>query len=128
MTARIFVPDYQRRLVIEMAKAGHPPRIIARDPAVAVGIDAIYAILARARAEGQPVPKFPAFNGPRPDDRPGLVVRVALWRGEQVRAVEAAARARNLTRSQLVNRLVEQALEHNLIGAVLDDGVGDGAG
>lgn len=120
------IPDQQRALVIGMAKAGTPPMAIARAPAVTVGIDAIYTILSKARAQGLGIPKFPPCR-PKGDSRPGLVVRVALWREEQVSAIAAAARARGLTQSQLVNRLVAEAVKARLIDAVLDDGADDAA-
>lgn len=120
------MPKELRDEIVDLAIKGVPPVEIRRKLGAGHKIGTIYAVLCAARKRGLAVPKFPAK---RPSPRSGIVVRVTVWQEARIAAVMAAAKARRISTTQLINRLVDVVLSGEIgIDAVLDDGVtSDGA-
>jgi hypothetical protein len=114
-----------RQRIIAHAVAGKQPALIAREADVTVDISTIYQVLAQARKGGIAIRRF----SPRPLRKPdGVVVRFHLASAAQQATLDVAARARGVSRSVLVARLVSAALDDRMIDAILDDGVASDAG
>ncbi|MGC9368678.1 MAG: hypothetical protein ACP5DX_03965 [Paracoccaceae bacterium] len=101
--------------VIDMAKGGTPPREIA--PQVGRKIDTVYWILACARKNGEPIPKFKGTGA----KHRGIKILVPQ---DVVEMLEPDAFVRELTVRALCRKLLEGVAEGDLVGAVLDDNLG----
>lgn len=114
----------QRHRIITYALAGKQPALIVREPDINADITVVYTVLSQARREGIAIQKFSPRALRRPD---GLVVRVFVPDAVQKDRLEKAADAREMSRSELVNRLVATLLKDDMVDAILDDGVNSNA-
>lgn len=119
------VDEDVRQRIIAYAVAGKQPGLIVREADVPVDISTIYQVIAQARKAGIAIKRF----SPRPLQQPeGMVVRFHVASAAQKATLDVAARARGVSRSVLVARLVSAALDDKMIDAILDDGVASDAG
>lgn len=115
------VPRETQQDIITLGLADVPPVEIHAKLGCKVSLMGIYRVLHQARAAGQPIRKFP----PRRRQTPGgIVVRVTVWKNDRIGTVIAAAKARGVTTTRLINDLVDVMLSGQIsIDAMLDDGV-----
>jgi hypothetical protein len=115
-------PGY-RQQVIDLALQGIAPADIHRRLNGAVKKGSIKAWLSMARAEGVPIRKFPN-TGARRGLREGIVARCVVWKDPDFTRLKEAARARGVSPTVLMQRILDAVLDGDLIDAVLDDGGG----
>lgn len=108
--------------VVALATQGIRPRDIAEQLCLTAHI--VGRIISKARKAGETIPYFNTHGEVVPQDSrpasPTARVEVAM---DAIDDLEAPARKRGVSPVELARRIVETVVEHDLVNAVLDDGV-----
>lgn len=113
--------DTQRAAVLDMARAGIRPALIA-EAVPDVSMATIYTLISKARRAGADIPVFPAV---RRTHRKGMPCTIKIDLGNYCHkdALSLAARRRGITETRLVKQLLDVIFSDGMIDCILDDGV-----
>ncbi len=111
--------DYNK--IIELAKDGVSPAFIGLQmPHISMAN--IHNYVCKARARGLPIPRFPAMRYRRLKPDIPASISIDMVKVANRDRFTAAAKARGISESTLLRKMVIAAINDDMIGAILDDG------